>query len=164
EMAATVTRGAVSFPRRVAALLRAGLDLRDRYPAGGDQPARRGRGPWPPGEPTVRLGLPAQGERGQRAPGPAAGGSPRRPLPSPASAGAGRHQLACGTGDPIRRHPAEGLGRQPDLGWGAGAVGTDVGVADVLAAGAFGPGLPQSPPAGSAAGSAFTTVAHGAKP
>jgi transposase len=33
-MAATSTRGAVRFPRRVAALLRAGLDLRDRHAAG----------------------------------------------------------------------------------------------------------------------------------
>ena len=33
EMAATATRGAVRFPRRVAALLRAGLDLRDRHAA-----------------------------------------------------------------------------------------------------------------------------------
>ena len=34
-MAATGTRGAVCFPRRVAELLRAGLDLRDRHAAGG---------------------------------------------------------------------------------------------------------------------------------
>jgi transposase len=34
EMAATATRGAVCFPRRVAELLRTGLDLRDRYAAG----------------------------------------------------------------------------------------------------------------------------------
>jgi transposase len=34
EMAATATRGAVCFPRRVAELLRAGLGLRDRHPAG----------------------------------------------------------------------------------------------------------------------------------
>jgi transposase len=34
EMAATATRGAVCFPRRVAELLRAGLDLRDRHLAG----------------------------------------------------------------------------------------------------------------------------------
>jgi transposase len=33
-MAATATRGAVWFPRRVAELLRAGLDLRDRHAAG----------------------------------------------------------------------------------------------------------------------------------
>src|SRR5215471_9672184 len=33
-MAATATRGDVCFPRRVAELLRAGLDLRDRHPAG----------------------------------------------------------------------------------------------------------------------------------
>jgi transposase len=33
EMAATATRGAVCFPRRVAELLRAGLDLRDRHTA-----------------------------------------------------------------------------------------------------------------------------------
>jgi transposase len=33
EMAATATRGAVRFPRRVAELLRAGLDLRDRHTA-----------------------------------------------------------------------------------------------------------------------------------
>ena len=34
EMAATATRGAVCFPRRVAELLRTGLDLRDRHTAG----------------------------------------------------------------------------------------------------------------------------------
>jgi transposase len=34
EMAATATRGAVCFPRRVAELLRAGLDLRERHAAG----------------------------------------------------------------------------------------------------------------------------------
>src|SRR5215475_6650718 len=34
EMAATATRGAVCFPRRVAQLLRAGLDLRDRHMSG----------------------------------------------------------------------------------------------------------------------------------
>jgi transposase len=34
EMAATATRGAVCFPRRVAELLRSGLDLRDRHAAG----------------------------------------------------------------------------------------------------------------------------------
>jgi transposase len=33
-MAATATRGAVCFPRRVAEILRAGLDLRDRHAAG----------------------------------------------------------------------------------------------------------------------------------
>src|SRR5439155_20067975 len=34
EMEAAATRGAVCFPRRVAELLRAGLDLRDRHTAG----------------------------------------------------------------------------------------------------------------------------------
>jgi transposase len=34
EMAATATRGAVCFPRRVAQVLRTGLDLRDRHAAG----------------------------------------------------------------------------------------------------------------------------------
>jgi transposase len=34
EMAAMATRGAVRFPRRVAELLRAGLDVRDRHAAG----------------------------------------------------------------------------------------------------------------------------------
>jgi transposase len=34
ELAATATRGAVIFPRRVAELLRTGLDLRDRHAAG----------------------------------------------------------------------------------------------------------------------------------
>src|SRR5262249_9986927 len=66
------------------------------------------------------------------------------------SARAGRHQLARGAGDPLRGHPPQGLGRQPDLGRRAGAVVADVGVADVLAAGALGPGLPQSTPAGHA--------------
>jgi transposase len=34
EMEAVATRGAVCFPRRVAELVRAGLDLRDRHAAG----------------------------------------------------------------------------------------------------------------------------------
>src|SRR6516225_1508691 len=34
DLAATATRGAVIFPRRVAELLRTGLELRDRYAAG----------------------------------------------------------------------------------------------------------------------------------
>ena len=34
EMAAMATRGAVCFPRRVAELLRKGLDLRDRHVVG----------------------------------------------------------------------------------------------------------------------------------
>jgi hypothetical protein len=41
-------------------------------------------------------------------------------------------------------------GGQPDLGGGPGAGGPDVGVADVLAARALGPGLPQPNPAGHA--------------
>jgi hypothetical protein len=81
-----------------------------------------------------------QGERGQRALGPAPVGAPRRAVPVPASAGAGRDQLAGRVSHPLRRHPAEGLGRQPNLGRCASAVGADVGVADVLAARAFGPG------------------------
>src|SRR5262249_51169933 len=104
--------------------------------------------PWPPGEPTVRPGLPAQGERGQRALGPAPVGASLRPAHVPAPARAGRHQLAGGAGPPLRCHPAEGLGRQPHLVRRAGAVGPDVSVADVLAAGPFGPGLLESAPAG----------------
>jgi hypothetical protein len=38
-------------------------------------------------------------------------------------------------GDPLRRHPVQGLGKQPDLGRSASAVGSDVGVANLLAAG-----------------------------
>ena len=66
NMAATATRGAVCFPRRVAELLRAGLDLRDRHAAG--EISRRGLAvaTRPPGEPTVRPDFPAQDERGQR--------------------------------------------------------------------------------------------------
>src|SRR5262249_12007158 len=76
------------------------------------------------------------------------------------SAGAGRHQLARRAGDPLRRHPAQGLGRQPDLGRRAGAVGAEVGVADLLAAGAFGPGPPQSTPAGHTGGPGLAPVTH----
>ena len=60
----------------------------------------------------------------------------------------------------LRRHPAQGLGWQPDLGGGASAVGLDVSVADVLAAGAFGPGLPESTPAGCADGVGLAPVNH----
>src|SRR5262249_7320125 len=103
-----------------------------------------------PGESTDRPGLPAQGERGQRAPGPALVGSSRGTVYVLAPAGVGRDQLAGRTGDPFRRHPPQGLGWQPDLGRRAGAGYPDVGVADLLAAGPLGPGLPQSPPAGRA--------------
>src|SRR5262249_2474910 len=71
-----------------------------------------------------------------------------------------RHQLAGRAGDSLRGDPAQGVGRQPDLGRGAGAVGPDVGMADVLAAGAFGPGLPQSIPTGHAGASSFSAVTH----
>ena len=52
-----------------------------------------------------------------------------------------------------------GLGRQPDLGRGAGAGGADVGVADVLATAALRPGLPQpmAPRHAGAAGPATLT-------
>src|SRR5262249_38631603 len=58
----------------------------------------------------------------------------------------------------------QGVGRQPDLGWRAGSVGPDVGVTDLLATGAFGPGLPESPPsrhAGSAGPASLTRVMAG---
>ena len=48
----------------------------------------------------------------------------------------GCHQLEGRTSHPLRRHLAIGLGR-PDVGGCADAVGADVGVADVLAAGAL---------------------------
>src|SRR5262249_13928583 len=96
--------------------------------------------PWPAG--TWRTSsppdLPAQDERSQRAHGPTLVGPPRRPVHVPASAGVGRHQLAGRTGDPLRGHPPQGLGWQPDLGGRASAVGPDVGVADVLATRTFG--------------------------
>jgi hypothetical protein len=47
---------------------------------------------------------------------------------------------------------------------GGGAVGPDVGMADVLAAGAFGPGLPQSTPSRYAGVAALTPLTHGTKP
>jgi hypothetical protein len=47
-------------------------------------------------------------------------------------------------------YPPQGLGGQPDLGWRAGPGGVDIGVAEVLAAGAFGPGRPQLTAAGPA--------------
>jgi hypothetical protein len=48
----------------------------------------------------------------------------------------------------------------PGLGRRASAVGPHVGVADVLATGAFGPGLPQSTPAGPAGGVGLAPVSH----
>jgi hypothetical protein len=60
----------------------------------------------------------------------------------------GRHYLAGRAGDPLRGHPAQGLGWQPDLGRCASAIRVDVGVANVPAAGALCPGLPQPIPAG----------------
>src|SRR5262249_4916550 len=79
-------------------------------------------------------------------------GASRRPVHLLASAGAGRHQLAGRVGHPLRRYPPQGLGRQPHLGGGAGAVGADVGVADLLAPGAPGPGRPEPTPAGHSRG------------
>ena len=52
------------------------------------------------------------------------------------------------------------LPRQPDVGRCAGASRADVGVADVLAAKAFGPGLPQSTPTGHAGGLGLAPVTH----
>jgi hypothetical protein len=49
------------------------------------------------------------------------------------------------------------------LGGSKGASGADVGVADLLAAGAFGPGLPQSTPSGHAGGSGPAPVTHRAE-
>ena len=72
--------------------------------------------------------------------------------PLPVSAGAGRHVLAGRVGDSLRGHATEGLRRQPELGRGAGAVGPDGGVADLLAAGAFARGLPESVPSRHAGG------------
>jgi hypothetical protein len=46
-------------------------------------------------------------------------------------------EAVCGLAGP------EGLGRQPDLGGCAGAIRTNVGVAGLVAARVFGPGLPQ---------------------
>src|SRR5262249_59720254 len=61
--------------------------------------------------------------------------------------------------------PGQGRGRQRRRGGGAGAVGADVGVAALLAAGAFGPGLPESAPsrrAGGAGPASLTRVMAGA--
>jgi hypothetical protein len=90
-------------------------------------------------------------------------GAPRRPVHVSASAGPGRHQLAVGVGHPLRRHSAEGLGWQPDLARRAGAVGPDVGLADVLAARAFCPGLPQSAPSWHTGGADLAPVTLYAK-
>jgi hypothetical protein len=54
-------------------------------------------------------------------------------------------------------------GRQPDLGRCAGAVGPDVGVAGLLAAGAFGPGLPEPTPSWLAGGPGLARVTHHAQ-
>ena len=59
-----------------------------------------------------------------------------------------------------RGDPAEGLARQLDPGGRQSAVRADVGAADLLAAGAFGHGLPQSTPAGCADGVGFAPVNH----
>jgi hypothetical protein len=51
-------------------------------------------------------------------------------------------------------------GWQPDLDWRASPVGADVGVADVLAARAFGAGLPRSPPARCTGVAGLARVTH----
>src|SRR5262249_9715853 len=68
--------------------------------------------------------------------------------------------LSVSVQEPLWGHPAKGLGRQPDLGRGAGAGGADVGVADVLAAGTFGPRLPQPMPSRPTSGPDLAPVTH----
>src|SRR5262249_41721139 len=69
-------------------------------------------------------------------------------------------QLARGAGDPLRRHPAQGLGWEPDLGGRAGASRADVGVADVLATGALGPGLLELTPSRHTSRPGLAPVTH----
>ena len=157
-------RGAVCFPRRVAELLRAGLDLRDRHAAGEISThglaVARGRLE----NQLSDLIFPPKTNAANERLAQHLWDSSRRPVHVPASAGAGRHQLAGRVGHPLRRHPAQGLGWQPDVGGCAGTVGADVGVADLLAARAFGPGFPQSTPAGHAGGPGLAPVTHRRKP
>src|SRR5262249_28661241 len=80
------------------------------------------------------------------------------------STGAGRDQLAGRAGHPLRRHLTQGLGWQPDLARCAGAIRVDVGVADVLGAGAISPGLPQSTPPGGAGCPGLAPVTRCANP
>src|SRR5262249_38880672 len=54
--------------------------------------------------------------------------------------------------------PAQGLGRQQDLARRSGAIRVDVGVAYLLAAGAFGPGVLESTPARQAGDPGFAPV------
>jgi transposase len=138
EMEAVATRGAVCFPRRVAKLLRTGLDLRDRHAAG--QISTHGLAVarallenrltdlvFPPkmNAANERLAQHLWAHRDDlfaflREPG--------------LDATNRRAEL----GDPLRGDPAQGPGRQPDLGGGANEGGPDVGMADVPAAGAVG--------------------------
>src|SRR5262249_24494165 len=77
----------------------------------------------------------------------------------------GGRQGVGGGGGRVGGGRGEGVGGEADVGGCAGAVGPDVGVADVLATGAFGPGLPQSTPsrhAGSAGPASLTRVMAGA--
>ncbi len=161
-MAAVATRGAVCFPRRVAELLRAGLDLRDRHTAG--EVSRHGlavaRGRlesqlselvFPPktNAANERLAQHLWNHRDDlftflRQPG--------------MDATNGRAELANRFGVILRK--VWGGNRT----WaGAGAVGPDVGVADLLATGAFGLGLPEPTPSRHAGCAGFTPLTQGAK-
>jgi transposase len=137
EMAAAATRGAVCFPRRVAKLLRAGLDLRDRHAAGDISlhglAAARGRPEnqlanliFPPKTNAANERL-AQHLRVHRDDLFTFLRQPGRDATN------WRVELAIRFGVILRK-----VWGQPDLGRCAGAVGPDVGVANVLAAGAFG--------------------------
>ena len=157
-MAAAATRGAVCFPRRVAELLRAGLDLRDRHAAGAISrhglAVARGRLEnqlsdlvFPPktNAANERLAQHLWAHRDElftflRQPG--------------LDATNWRAELAIRFGVILRKV----WGGSRTWAGAQGAVGADVGVADVLAARALGPGLPQSTPSRRADGRGPTPV------
>src|SRR5262249_16288042 len=177
-MEGVATRGAVCFPRGVAELRRTGLDLRDRHAAG--EVSRHGlavaRGrlenrlsdlifPHKTNAANERLAKHLWAHRDDlftflRQPG--------------LDATNWRAELAIRFGVILRKgwggSPTWGGGRDQSVlssgGRGrVGAVGADVGVAELLATGAFGLGLPESTPsrhAGSAGPASLTRVMAGA--
>ena len=146
QLLETATRGAVCFPRRDEQLAPQGLGSTRSACDRRTQQSGPGCLPRPVAQAVARCGLPDQNESGQRAFGQTSMESPGRSLDLPAVPRTGRHQLARRTGDSLRRHPAQSLGRQSHLGGRPSPGDLDVGLAHLLAARFQRLGLPQPTP------------------
>lgn len=147
ESLETATRRAVCFPWRVHELSQAGRDLRDRPGAGqvSDHGLAVAGGQlldvW-----AEAVFLPKSHAVNERFAQQV--WNCRRQLFTSLGSQSGRHHLAGRVSDPLRRHPAQAVGRQPDLDGRPSAVGADVRVAELPAAEPLSRGLLESTPAG----------------